>query len=320
MTPPELSIIGLDSASFKLVSEKNGEYHGSCIRCGGKDRFAIFTHRKFPSWWCFCRQCGFEGWIDELNPSLKQELTAEQKSEWAKQAAEMKRLRVEREVKKQHDTDIRLSDLTAREIWGAYNRRMEKEQREWWTVRGIENDWQDFWSLGYIKDKQYKDGDAMYMSDAYTIPYFHGQDGKKKFITMQYRLTNAHTPSDKYRFEYGLGASYFVTRYDEPLKDIAIICEGAAKAMVLCSWLSPKASVLAVPSKNAHAGIESIVKDCGRVWIILDPDAKEDAVKLAAKIGKNAKPLFLPFKLDDGILYHGVTAGSLARAMRQQRQ
>lgn len=319
ITPPEFSIIGLDSASFKLVSEKNSEYHGSCPHCGGKDRFAIFTHRNFPSWWFFCRQCGIEGWIDQLNPSLKQELTAEQKSEWAKQAAEMKRLRAEQEEQRKREIDLRLSDLTSKEIWEAYHRRMEQQQREWWKSQGIEEDWQDFWSLGFIKDKQYKDGNNMYISDAYTIPYFRWKDGKKSFVTMQYRLTNPHDPSDKYRFEYGLGSSYFATRYDEPLKDIVIICEGAKKAMVLCSWLSPKASVLAIPSKNNYASIDRAVKDCGCVWIVLDPDAKDNAIELAKTIGKNAKPLFLPFKLDDGILHHGFTSGSMVKAMRQQR-
>ena len=310
--PSEFSIIGLDAGRFHKAGPN--EWHGPCLMCGGQDRMVVFTARPFPSWNWFCRKCHPDnGWIDEIQPKLKQR---QSDPAWELKRIEWERERAELEARRRAETAKKLASFTTIEIWEELNARLTADNRTWWESQGVPQDWQNYLKLGYMPEKIFNHNGETMSSPAYTIPYFHESWA---FVTMQYRLTNPPNPNDKYRFESGLGAPYYMTRPDAPIGEQAIICEGAKKAIVTNVHTETTATVLAVPSKSGWraSSILGAVKDCGRVWVILDPDAERNAYELAEAIGQAARIVTLPVKIDDGLLHYGLDKDALRMAMRQ---
>jgi hypothetical protein len=306
--PPELSRIGADLARFHWVGRD--ELHGPCVYCGGHDRMAIFTKRSFPHWNWFCRKCHPEnGWLDEINPNLKEPLSQDKLNE-------MKLKRDAEESRRRLELDRVLQDYTSREVWDAYQRKLTDEHRLWWEKQGVPNGWQDYLRLGYTPEKVYRNkAGELISSPAYTIPYFHQGFS---FKTMQYRLFDAPDPNDRYRFENGLDATFYMTMPDRPLADQAVICEGAKKAMVVSIRAgNDNMTVLGIPSKSTTGGIEEYVKDCGRVYIVLDPDAIDKARDLARRVGNSARVIDLPVKADDAFLLYGLKQKGWEQFIRQ---
>lgn len=237
-------------------------------------------------------------------------------AERASRAAERQAQREEAERRRQADIDQRLARFTTQEIWDAYHRRLQAEQREWWAEQGIPEGWQDYLKLGYTPEKIFNHDGQQMSSPAYTIPYFRAD---WRFVTMQYRLVKPPNPSDKYRFEYGLGAPFYMATPTEPIGAVAVICEGAKKAIVTAVSGNTGASVLAIPSKAGwrSSGILDVVRDCEQVYVILDPDAEKDARDLAQAIGRAGRVVTLPGKIDDMFTRWGMSAEDLKRAMRQ---
>jgi len=283
------------------------EWRSECPVCGesghvGKDAPDRFVMRyegddKSRGW---CRKCDYSafainvirsGGAAELSPEEFQRIAQEAKQAREQQAQELK---------------ARLSEFTTAELWIELNRRMTDENRQWWATRGIPSDWQNFWKLGYRADKQ-----------AYSIPYF---DPAFHPVTIQYRLTYPPQPNDKYRWEYGLHSAPYITRPDMPLTGPVLICEGAIKAMVThITGTLGKMQVLAVPSKADFADVETLIEKCGTVFVCLDPDAKDRAHELASNIGKRARIVDLPGKIDDLILDYGLTPHALRMALKYAR-
>jgi len=307
-TPIEFGRIGL-SGEFKKVGPN--EWHGACVFCGGKDRFRVLTSRPFPHWYAACRpgvgHCGWSGWVDQINPALREPLSAEKKRMWAEQQ-QRERTRVEGERL------ARLAEYSTHELWVELHRRMAADQRQWWRDRGIPDDWQDFLSLGYTPDKLYYAGDEKRHSPAYTIPYFHDNFA---FQTMQYRLTNPANPNDRYRFEAGLPATYYQTNPNAPIGDKVILCEGAKKAIVTAVMTGVEEyAILAAPSKTGDYGLSEALSKCGLVYVLYDPDAEEQAHDMAKSIGQQARCVILPEKVDDAFA-GGMTQREFAAYLRQ---
>lgn len=307
--PTELDFI---STAHTLKKVTASEWAGECPRCGGSDRFHVHAIRPFPSWLWMCRVCSPEWrWLDELNPSLKRPLTDEQKREFAEERARLEQARAA-------ELDKRVHEFTAAEIWAAAYRRMNADNREWWRSRGVPDEWQNYLQLGYIADKTIYAGDNFYHTPAYTIPYLRQQ--KAPPVTMQYRLVDPPDPKDKYRFESGLPAAWYMARL-QPLADEVVICEGAIKSIVTAVYggLREDVSILAVPGKTSWAGIVEHVKPCGRVWVVLDPDGEQPAANLCRKIGPAARLVTIPEKIDDAILA-GMTPDDLKVFFRYARK
>jgi len=305
-----LTAFNLGGARIFKTTDKSGraEWHTSCARCGGKDRFVIREWREYPHWLVMCRQCAPEWvWLDQAAPMLRQELTPEQRQEYA-------RRRAEAEQQRQVETQKRLAEFTTAELWMELNRRMSEDNREWWRRRGVPDEWQDYLRLGYIPDKPYRSNEVLYHSPAYTIPYLRGDLP----VTMQYRLVSPADPGDKYRFEAGLPAAWYDTTPTRPLSDEVVICEGAIKAMAtkVYSGIKESVSVLAVPAKRSWAGVAQVVANCGRVWVMLDPDGTRDARDLAHEIGKAARVVLLPGKVDDALVSGDLTTDELRKYFR----
>lgn len=303
--PIELIELGLDPEQFRKAGPD--EWHGPCPHCGGKDRFRVLTAKAFPHWYWVCRKCNRKGWADQLNDSLRQPFTQAEREKWAADQ------RV-RELKQAEDRTKRLAEFTSEELWAELHNRMAEEQRHQWETWGIPVTWQNYLELGYTAHYS-KSLDT----PAYTIPYFHHTEGGKQFSTMQYRLMGAPNPLDRYRFAAGLPSTYYETMPTEPMKDTAIICEGVKKAANLRirgGKMFERASILAVPSKTGWGGVEQAVKDCGKVFVLLDPDGTNEARELALEIGSQARVIGLHVKVDDGILNGWLGESELLAAFR----
>lgn len=305
--PVEFTQIGLDANGFKKQDARS--WRGPCPRCGGKRRFVIFTDNTFPLWHGWCDDCGekVKYWERHRTETPESEIQRETRRQAAQQA-HADRLRF---------AEARLAQLTIEEIWSVLHKRMGQVQRGWWRDQGIPDSIQDYLELGWLPDKPYKVGEELLHSDAFTIPYFHNTTDGKHFETMQYRLSNAPT-ADRYRFEYGMPATYFNTTPDQPLEDTVIICEGAKKAIVLSLIAHANQTVLAVPSKSSAEWFNlPTLLEGKRVFVMLDPDAGDQARKLTAAIGREARTVSLFGKVDDLINQHGFKQTDLDAALRQ---
>lgn len=306
--PYQFSTLGLDRDRFKRAG-KNG-WRGPCPRCAGNRHLLIFTDKQFPRWNYECQCCGMKGWADQLNAAVRVELTPEEKRRYAQATAadeaETERARL-----------ARLGEYTAAELWTAYAARMTADHRAWWEEQGVPLDWQAYLRIGYEPSRGYCDDDGiLHHSRAYSIPYWHTGF---KFVTMQYRLFDPPTITDRYRWEKGLGTAYYQAEPQNAIGPQVIICEGAKKAIVTATRTDESFSVLGVPSKSDFGGVVDAVKDAERVYVLLDPDAGYRADKLARAIGPAARVVDLAVKVDDGFTRHGLTNKLLQDALRYAR-
>ena len=303
--PTQLDQIGLPPHLFKYSDEKS--WRGPCPVCGGHRRFIIFTDHEWPLWNGYCDECShtIKAWLKVIMP-----ITNEQREFARQRSAQMDAMR----ERARRET---LAKFTISELWQELHRRLSAEHRAQWEAWGVPEEWQDYLELGFTPDKIYRDSNGeLRHTPAYTIPYFHYATDKPQFKTLQYRLFNPERPEDRYRFEQGLTACYYMTTPTDPIGDVAIICEGAKKGIVTRIKLTPH-TVLAVPSKGTWAGCDAAVRQCGRVYVILDPDAKSNAVKLARSIGKQARVVRLPMKIDDTVIEHGLDRRAFDAMLRQ---
>lgn len=310
-----LSIVGNDTT---LKETSRNFYSGPCPFCGGEDRFVLKRDPRTSYYLWFCRGCSDGKYQDAIDYIVRRDgvrFAEAIRILGGKDIASIDpAVYAERERIAAQERETRISELaehlskfTESEIWEAFNRRMGPENRAWWRAAGIPDDWQNFWKLGFVPEKRFEYEKTIHTSPAYTIPKF-GFDWHPANI--DYRLVNPPNPNNKYRPAPGLPPAPFITRPDlSGPTDESYILEGSKKSAVfaIASGIPVETTCFGVPSKNSWAGIVDLVKDCGRVWIILDPDAFEWAAKLAKEIGDRARVIRLPFKADDGILQYGMT-------------
>ena len=294
---------------------KTQSFH--CFGCGaGGDAISYVMLRDDVDFLEACKRLGWQG--EGITKTKLDEIRTENERRQAAFAAE-----------RAEELDRKLAEYSTGEIWAAFQRRMQAEQRAWWTAQGIPQDWQDYLRLGYVEDKIYKDktGELRH-SPAYTIPYFH--DGFA-FRSLQYRLAGEGI-ADRYRFEFGLQSTYYMVTPSEQLYNQVVICEGAKKAIVAHIFSDfSKTTFMAVPSKTDWGGIAEQVKDCDAVAIVLDPDAwtkpKNASAKwvpapigLARQIGPAARIVDLPGKIDDLFLEGSLDRIGFLRLCMQGRK
>lgn len=284
---------------------KNGRF--MCYGCGEHgDAIDYISKRNGVDFITACRELGWKG-------------EAYDRTELLKRQAEHEAKRLEAQRQHEAEVDRVLSTLQTEDIIAGLHRRLTDDHRKWWVNRGVPHEWQDHLSLGYLPDKSYYGHDGqLYHSTAYSIPYFHENFSLK---TIQYRLDNPQRPQDRYRFENGLPSSWYMAEPNAPIQECAVICEGAIKTMVtnIKGVTDPGISVIGVPAKAVWCGVEEVVKNCTQVWVILDPDGTAKAIELAKRIGKAARVVELPDKVDDA-LNKGMTEKELASYMRYARQ
>jgi hypothetical protein len=288
----------------------------TCFGCGSKgDAIAYVQQRDNVN---FIQACTLLGWSGGIGAELLRQ-------KQVKYEQQQQIVNKERELQ----LDQLLAKYTAQEIWLAYNRRMTADNIAWWQEQGIPAEWQQYLKLGYEPDRIYMGSDQIeHHSPAYVIPYFGFEF---TFKNIQYRLVDPANPRDRYRFERGLKTTYYMSTPSNKITDQVIITEGAKKAIVTrikgarADW---SISVLAVPSKTDFGGVAEAVKSCGRVYVLLDPDAwikpanaNDDwipsPVKLALLIGEQSRIITLPVKVDDGFLMYHMSQNEWQGALRQ---
>ncbi len=312
-TPPsEFSSIGL-SGEFRKFG--TAEWHGPCPKCGGRDRFVIFTDRRFPSWNWFCRVCHPEmAWIDELNPRLKEQIPPEKLIEFARQREES----LKREIARAEEA---VKELQHAQLWLKYHSQLTDQARELWERRGIPEVFQELWGLGYDPDRILWLGEQEYHTPTLTIPIFEAVT--KNVVNIRHRLLRPPATNDKYRPERsGLPAPMFVSDPDRPIENKTLIVEGEIKSMV--SYITaddPGLQVIGVPGKNMPAWMYDRFSKCEPIYLCFDPDATREARSTACNLGlKRCRLIELPGKIDDMILKHGLDKtwmrNTLAQAIR----
>lgn len=307
--PPELQQVGMNPSLFHKSDAKS--WRGPCPRCGGTRRFVVFTDRPWPHWNFFCDSCAFEGFFDQLG-AQGEKMTPAQIADW-----ENKRLADEEEKRRQRV--LKRAEYATSKIWLTYEHCMCEENRAWWMTAGIPPSWQAFYHLGFEAEHHFENHGEFYTRPAYVIPKF---DPGWQPTNCDFRLINPPDGVGKYRPKAELQPAAFFTRPD--YKEIApdgkaIICEGSKKAMVTSIKLDEETQVIGLPSCNSWAEITEKLKGLERVWIIFDPDATVWSRRLALEIGKIARVVTLPTKIDDAFLSYGLTKDLFKRVLAQGR-
>lgn len=255
-----------------------------------------FLNGRFPEWYMRCDMCGMEGWLDNFfSDSDIQEILAQGNlTVIDRDDVEAARL--------QEEMDKSLRRLQNSNSWVKLHDQMNEDNRRWWRNAGIPDDWQDFWCLGYQPEREFRDHEGKpCVRPAYTIPKF---DFGWKLKNIDYRLVDPPLGVGKYRPEFGLPAAAFISRPDMvngDFPELVLITEGSKKAMVSSIYLEGML-IMGVPAARSWAGVDRRLHDGPDVLVILDPDAEQAAKRLAKNIGKRAKYLVLPTKIDDAFL------------------
>jgi hypothetical protein len=224
--------------------------------------------------------------------------------ETARRAAEYAK-RIEQDLQRKiEEAQKAVEELRKARKWLEDHDSMTDAARGLWRKRGIPDDWQNYWSLGYRENFTYFYDNAPHSSPTLSIPLFQPFDDEPSQV--KHRLLNPVNPRDKYRPERkGLEALPFLGDRDLPIdaSDRVIIVEGEIKAAVTFLTLDHALwQVIGLPGKDAWRKIIPSLAGTDAV-IILDPDAKKDACDFARAIG-GAKVVDLPEKIDDLIIKH----------------
>ena len=343
-----VDLVGLIGKDVRLVKVSAREYAGPCVRCGGRDRFRLNLDRGW-----FCRQCqeapdSGGHWHDAIDYiQFRDGLTfvdAVERLTGRRQVTPEEAARIE-EMHRQHVAELErqeaetrkaaADELTTSGDWQRYNANLKEDPRarEYWRVRGIADDWQDYYGLGYCPERDWKAGSETVRSASLTIPYFipvveqhpgEGDDYTWRVIDLKHRLLMTDAPGGKYRHHIaGCGNNLFVTDlfvHPERLFADVLIVEGEIKAMVVNACLYdednchlPSLTVIGVPGKNWKPEWIAQFQRAERVFVCLDPDAYKDAGRLASMIGEQARNILLPEKIDDLILAGALNRNTLRR-------
>ena len=296
-----------------LVYRADGEWSSACPQCGGggggrsdeSDRFRLFAANNQHNARVWCRRCNHFEWAEIGNAAATPRMSAKSQEErLGLQRAEEIRLK-DKIAKLQHDA-----------YWRGYHDRMEDTQRELWREEGINNGLQDWFSLGYVAEKNFKSKGDPFASSALTIPYF---STGKNVVNMQYRLLKPPRGVGKYRFTYGLPQALFLTEPSRHLSGDVVIVEGAKKAIVTWAQIGEIFTVIGLPSKSPPKKLIDELELCGNIYLALDPDAyystrarngkiiKPSVNRIAKMIEGRGRLVKLPAKADDFFTIYGGT-------------
>jgi hypothetical protein len=288
-----------DTPSFSI--EGNGDFY-RCFGCpperASGDVIAFVMHLLDMD---FRRGCEYLGGASDIDAAELERLHRERDKQLAEQA--------EREARELQARRQRFAQSGA---WKRYHANLcsTPSARQKWHAAGINEDWQDFFGLGYTPDLWAKQ-DEHGLGEALVIPYFTLQG---QVVTAQYRFT---TPNGmgKYLFHPDLGAVTFFTRRDLPLDQVLVV-EGMKKAAVAHIWGGDgKLLTLGTPSENYVGGDEAehaLTQRAKEIWWWPDPgdNAFEWAIKHIQRLGIQNKTKVVRFraaKVDDALL-GGLTA------------
>ena len=301
---------------------RNGEWRSACPIHSGENRssFVIFNDGGKQKWNCFSRcgggdvidfvmawrQCDFKAATEYLGGD--NDITPEEAAQITRQRSEAAK---RNEIEKAEALRRARDEVNTSGRWMEYHANLDAlNKRELWRARGIREDWQDFWMLGYCPSFDI----GGHTTPTLSIPIMRGND----VLNIRHRLLDPLDPKDKYRPDrVGLGNSPFVAFYEHDLPDILLV-EGEIKAAVTASMIGLDGlQVIGIPGKMAFSCAAELLHD-KNVVILFDPDADAEAVKMARKIG--GRVAFLRMKIDDAIIAQSLDKSGIRRLVRNARK
>ncbi len=311
----------------QVLEYAGADFHKNRCPCpihGGEDNnLEVFDGGR--AWTCHsraeCNQFGHDGiaLLRALNNWTFQQVKEQydkpvDPQEAARRAAETAK-RIEQELQRKiEEAQKALEDLQKARRWLEYHQMMGDGARDLWQQRGIPNEWQDYWRLGYcISCPTYQ------QSASLTIPLFQPNEAEPRNI--KHRLLTPENPKDKYRPERsGLPAVPFYADNVLPVQaaDRVIIVEGEIKAAVTFATLNYDGwQVIGLPGKDAFKTVPDLGGHDG-VWLIPDPDGVENWRKACGGFG--GRLVTLPGKVDDLINAGNIGRDDLVGMMEQARK
>lgn len=342
----QIDLVALIGQVTTLRKVTPHEYAGPCPKCGGHDRLHVNDQRGF-----FCRQCYNErAWYDAIDfrrwmfgESLQNAIVA-LVGRRGLDPQQLAKIQAERETREREQAaadhaklEAARQTLNQRQAWKIYHDNLTDQNfagltRYLWRERGLSDDWQDYYKVGYCPTREWVTGDTVFESDSLTIPYMrYTGPGEFECISIKHRLLIDNPPGGKYRPEMsGLGNQIYYPWYEERINPDVLIVEGEVKAMVVQSalWVGgdPIAPCLTVAGiagagfRTEHLPEFETVK---RAWFIKDPDtvrSKGAETKQAAAMAKafdgRLQVITLPGKVDDLIVAGVLDGFDILRLMR----
>ena len=240
--------------------------------------------------------------------------------EMARRAAE-NAARVEQELQRKIDEAQRaIGELRKAQSWLRYHEQLDEQAREMWEGRGIPEEFQNFWKLGYDPDHVVWSKQMEWHTPTLSIPIF--EPVSWDVINVRHRLLKPPEPNDKYRPERsGLPASLYVAYPDAGLTGKTLLVEGEIKAMVTFIHGEDTTQVVGIPGKTPSSKLLEQLHDCEPIYICLDPDAAFESVAIAAELGKErCRVIELPEKIDDMILRYNLGKDWVRSIQRQAKR
>ena len=249
----------------------------------------------------WCRQCQIKGWLDnhatiQLSPQ---------------QLNEIRLRRLERQML---EHDRRLSALERMHKCTdhvQYHKLMDDDDWEYWHQQGMFDDTIKKYLLGICyncpTDREHR--------ASYTIPVIND----KKLVNIRHRIADA-TDGDKYRPHMaGLGNTLFNADfvYDSDPKQI-IVCEGEKKSIVLDQWGFDAVGVMGKGGFPDRWAMK--FERFGLVYVCLDPDAREEAFRIADLFGERGRVVVMAHKADDFFTLYGGRPPDFRRQLQWARK
>jgi 5S rRNA maturation endonuclease (ribonuclease M5) len=313
--PLEFSSLGFFG---DFQSSDGRSWRGPCPQCGGHRRFLVFTDREYPYWNYLCSCCNNRGMVNQLLGDQAKLPTEEDRQRWKEQREARDREEAENAAKA-------VERFVRERIWEVAHAQIEESDLAWWKGRGIEKDWVDYWLLGAVDRIFYQDEQPVKVP-TYTIPKFQiGELAVPK--NCDFRLLRELPNLGKYMGIKNLPPAVFVARPDlqQAGTGEVFVVEGSIKAMVLYTRLaqaneSTTRQVIGVPAARSWVNVIDLLQGrSDRVYVMLDPDAAEAGKELAKEIGRAARVLTLPVKIDDAFTHYGLDVPTFETYLRQAR-
>ena len=311
------------------LKQSYGEWRGPCPIHNGNNPtgFVIYESGGKQVWHCFTRDCGGGDAIDFIQKKRGCDFVEACHILGGKEAdaQAIHDAAIERAKRASEDLEQKiavaqkaLSDLRAADIHLQYHENLDSmNKRSLWQGRGITNDLQNWWKLGYREKYSVKTGQGWWSTPTITIPIY---GPGFELLNVRHRLLTPYNPKDKYRPERaGLSASAFMAAPDIGWNvDRVLVVEGEIKSMVAWNALCDQnIQVIGIPGKKSWGVIADDLRGHD-VYICFDPDADDQAEEAAKQVG--GRLIRLPDKIDDLILNHGLGKSWMHSLMRSARK
>jgi hypothetical protein len=320
------------------LHKTGSEYRSTCPLHGGHNHsgFAIYSSGK--KWKCFSGDCGggdviefvkvwrnigFIQAVEFLGGDMK--IAPAEYEQIARQRYENEQAELQRQIA---ITEKALADFRQAKAWTRYYEQMDDEgKRACWYARGYTDEMIDYFQVGYTPNFGYYYDDILYHSQTITIPIWQAD---KSIAGVKHRLLSPRDEGDKYRPDVSDLPSQPIhcDYYDGANAKNVLYIEGEIKAEVTYFALNtPGWQVIGLPSKTIFRKDGTLAKNVASTLefykgrnsvVLLDPDAKEQAVKLAKYL--KGSYILLADKIDDLIIDESLGRDDLLGLIDQARR